>query len=320
MGFNIRDLKTLPGIILLLGDTGTGKSYCARDIHAQSDLKRMSFYEVNLATLTESLIESELFGHIKGAFTGAINDKKGFCESVGKGVLFLDEVGELSLTSQKKLLLLLEEKIFTPVGSCGLRKFNGKIIAATNRNLKQMVLDGTFREDLFFRLQQFCYQLSPLVDDVFEIEKFMDKFLRIFRTRQEKYGLNYSKECYELLKRYHWPGNIRQLKNCIEYAVFFAEEEIKKENLPDWFIKSVDKINDRNELTNFPFKYNQAHEEFEQKYFRYVLQRCEGKINYTAKIMGISKATLIAKARKYAINTAQIKADFVAKRIAEDRV
>ena len=149
------------GPILLLGETGTGKSTFAKVIHDKVSPSE-PFICINLATLNENLIEGELFGHVKGAFTGAICDKKGYLETVGRGTLFLDEVGELSYSSQKKLLLLLEEGVFFKLGSTKERKFFGKVIAATNRNLLKMIKNGTFREDLYYRLNCFSFEVDPI--------------------------------------------------------------------------------------------------------------------------------------------------------------
>ena len=304
---NEQRLYSVSAPILLCGETGTGKSRLARLIHSESPWASKKFLTVHLSSLNESLIESELFGHSKGAFTGAISDKKGYCESVEDGTLFLDEIGELSLEAQKKLLYLLEEKRFTPLGTCHSKVFRGRIIAATNKNLKDMVSQGKFREDLYFRLRVFTYTLPPLRKDKELIKKLAKKFLNEF-SQGEKYLTN---AVLEKLQEYSWPGNVRELKNAIEFASYTKKSEIGEEDLPSWLEENLEENQKANEfpLAIFPLDYHQALEEFEKSYFHYIARHFQGKINHTARELNMSKSTLIAKFRKYGVNIWHIRAE-----------
>ncbi len=304
---NEQRLFSVSAPILLCGETGTGKSRLAQLIHRESPWAHKKFLTVHLSSLSESLIESELFGHSKGSFTGAIQDKKGYCESVEDGTLFLDEIGELSLEAQKKLLYLLEEKRFTPLGSCHPKNFRGRVIAATNKDLKNMVTQGKFREDLYFRLRVFTYTLPPLRQDKELIKKLAKKFLDEF-SQGEKF-LNSA--VLNKLQNYPWPGNIRELKNAIEFSSYCPQSEIREKDLPPWLEENNHEEKGANEITleTFPLDYHQALEEFEKSYFHYIARRFQGKINHTARELNMSKSTLIAKFRKYGVNIWHIRAE-----------
>ncbi len=293
--------------ILLTGETGTGKSYLAHQLHMQSNQIKSKFIEVNLATISDTLIESEIFGHCKGAFTGATESRNGYCWEVGSGTLFLDEVGELSLNSQKKLLLLLEKRVYTPVGTCKKHKFNGRIIAATNKNLKEMVNNGEFRADLYYRLAVFSHYLQPLRDSTRSINAMLSYYLDQFNNSNDL-KLSFSRSCLNVLFSYHWPGNIRELKNCVEYTTAFSEKTIKISDLPSW-MNIQNSILNINLNTKSPDNYYIALQQFEKNYLKTVLKYYGGKINFSAKQMNISKSTLIAKIRKYGINHLMIKAN-----------
>lgn len=303
---NEQRLFSVSAPILLCGETGTGKSRLAHYIHSESPWKTKKFLTVHLSSLSENLIESELFGHLKGSFTGAISDKKGYCESVEDGTLFLDEIGELSLEAQKKLLYLLEEKRFTPLGSCLNRPFRGRIIAATNRDLKKLVNDGRFRADLYFRLRVFTYTLPPLKSDPEQIKKLAIKFLDEFSGSTKSISNN----ALEKLLRYDWPGNVRELKNAIEFASYANTNVLEVRDFPDWLEENVDHNCSTLPLfiDTFPLDYHLAIEKFEKSYFHYVAHHFRGKINHSARELNMSKSTLIAKFRKYGINIWQIRA------------
>jgi len=285
--------------ILLLGETGTGKSTVAKEIHSYSKRNKETFSRVNLATLSDSLLESELFGHTKGSFTGAHKDKLGHCATVGEGILFLDEIGELSLNGQKKLLSLLEERVFTPVGSTRELKFNGQIIAATNVDLKEEILRGRFRSDLYFRLLTFSFELRPLRETSGKVQKIISKKKEEFLSQGiEK---TFSNELFNFIETYDWPGNIRQLNSCLDYLYLMTNKSrLELNDLPYWIEKSSH--SKCNEAT-----YKAAIESFEKQYLTSCLERNEGKINKTSRLIKISKSTLIAKVRKYGINTSFIK-------------
>ncbi|MBF0208504.1 MAG: sigma-54-dependent Fis family transcriptional regulator [Oligoflexia bacterium] len=239
MGLTAEQLYGVLGTILLQGETGVGKSFLANQIHQHSSLSKSKFLILNLATIKDELLESELFGHVRGAFTGAIRDRKGAAELVGDGTLFLDEIGEISLNTQKKFLQLIDENIFTPVGGEIVRHFRGRIIAATNKDLKHMVKIGTFREDLFFRLQIFSHFISPIRENTNKLGELINNFFEKYKHKHNKNFLFLSSECKEFLLKYPWPGNVREVRNCMEYLVSLAPSSNVKtpvyiENLPHW--------------------------------------------------------------------------------------
>lgn len=297
----IEKLANHPAPILITGETGTGKSVTAKNIFECGHVYHEKFLTLNLATVSENLIESELFGHKKGSFTGASNDKKGYLETVGTGVLFLDEIGELSLSSQKKLLAVLEERMFVPVGETTPRVFKGKIIAATNRDLKQLVEKGEFREDLLYRLMVFTIHKQPLR----KVKDFPGEVRKVLRNMGEKRGM--PDNLLDVLQKHHWAGNYRELKNCLEYMqVASGEGEFKMEHLPKWFSHKQEKENS-SQAGQYTLNYYETFERFEKNYLEYALKELNGEINRSAKRLGISKVSLITKIRKYGIDINKIK-------------
>lgn len=297
--------------LLIRGETGTGKSFLARQIFEASSTAKERFLTVHLASLKEDLLESELFGHRKGAFTGAIENNQGYLKEAGRGTLFLDEIGELSLEAQKKLLYLLEEKKFTPVGSSQVFTFEGRIIMATNRDLEIMVKNGQFREDLYFRLSVFQIHLKPLAQ-IKERESILDSiFLQLKRSHSQPYK-QLSDDLRKYLLNQKWAGNIRELKNTLEYALVLSEgREVLISDLPP---VATAVPQNRAPDSNIPFfcntdDYAESLELFEKVFFGQALEKYQGKVNLTARKLGISKTTLISKARKYGINTLRLRAD-----------
>ncbi|MFZ4713010.1 MAG: sigma 54-interacting transcriptional regulator [Bacteriovoracaceae bacterium] len=292
------DLKRVTATILITGETGTGKSSLA---HWIANEKNKNLVEVNLAGLSENLIESELFGHKKGAFTGASEDKKGYLDLVQDGVLFLDEVGELPLQAQKKLLQLLEDKTYYPVGSPQKKHFKGQLIVATHRNLSEMVMQKEFRQDLFFRLQVFHFELKPLRDNPINILKMASELISYHFKRPE---ISLSQEVKDLFLSYQWPGNFRELKHCLEYALLFSDDFILLEQLPDWV--KLENLNHRF-IERMP-EYAFALEQFERQYLKQAMEFYSGKINQCSMELKISKVTLINKLKKYQINSVHFRA------------
>lgn len=304
-------LKHVKGNILLTGPTGVGKSYMARRIHLESDYSIHPFIEVNLATLSEHIFERELFGHKRGAFTSADSDCAGYCEAVGKGTLFLDEVGELSLTMQKKLLHLLEEKVFTPLGANKPLAFSGRVIAATNKNLEKLVAEKKFREDLYFRLRVYSLSMPSLKEQPLLRRKLTEKFFYEFVDSLKKPELIFKMKIHKVFEKYSWPGNIRELKNSIEYLVQMSTPSCL--DFPEWVLQNENQVLaprfNRGPLEGFQnLSFYEALAAFERKYFDFHLKRNDGAVNQTAKEIGVSKTTLIAKARKYDINTSLFRA------------
>jgi Nif-specific regulatory protein len=209
--------------VLLLGETGTGKELAARYIHNGSRRREETFVAINCAALTETLLESELFGHEKGSFTGAHAQRKGWFEVAAGGTLFLDEIGDISRSTQAKLLRVLQEREFVRVGGTKPIPSDGRLVVATNRNLKNMMIDGVFRDDLYYRLSVFPIQLPPLRDRREDIPKLVGHF--VVRAAKE-FGipeLSVSSKTVETLTQYQWPGNIRELQNVVERAVLMSD-------------------------------------------------------------------------------------------------
>lgn len=208
--------------VLVLGESGTGKELIARAIHTNSDRKNGHFVAVNCAALTEGIIESELFGHVKGAFTGAVSDKEGRIAYANGGTLFLDEIGDMPLSTQAKLLRVLEAREVVQVGGNEPRKVDIRLVAATNRHLRDMVAEKTFREDLYHRLQVVEIALPPLRDRTGDIPLLIDHFIAEFREHHGREVTGIGPEARALLARYSWPGNVRELRNAIENMVLLA--------------------------------------------------------------------------------------------------
>ena len=212
--------------ILITGETGTGKEVVARAIHHNSPRRVHRFVALNCSAIPETLLEAELFGHVRGAFTGAVGNRQGRLEQAHKGTLFLDEVGTMSAALQMKLLRVLQEREFERVGDSHTTKVDVRVIAATNSDLAQMVADGQFREDLFYRLNVIPVQLPPLRERKEDIPLLVQHFLEKFRgrgaRRHREPPLTVSQEAMRRLMAYHWPGNVRQLENAIERAVAFS--------------------------------------------------------------------------------------------------
>ncbi len=214
--------------VLINGETGTGKELVAHAIHYASNRSSEPFVRVHCAALPESLIESELFGHVKGAFTGAVSDRKGRFELADGGTIFLDEIGEIPLSIQAKLLRVLQEREFERVGGIKTIKVNVRIIAATHRNLPEMVEKGLFREDLYYRLSVFPIFVPPLIKRKADIILLADYFMAKYASENGKKVSKLSNEALDLLMRHRWPGNVRELENCVERAVLLSEDEVIK--------------------------------------------------------------------------------------------
>jgi DNA-binding NtrC family response regulator len=304
--------------ILITGETGTGKSKMAKKIYNESIIFKKKFILLNLATIKEDLIESELFGHKKGSFTGAIDNKEGFLKAADGGTLFLDEIGELSLESQKKLLMLLEEGIYFQIGDTNPILFKGRIIMATNQNLKEMVLRNQFREDLFYRINTFNINL-PRLNDLHENERWeliQRSFWEKFESRNKKMHF-ISQELKKTLITYSWPGNFRELKNVMEYlSVVANKREVETSSLPNHMLLCLRNDSQKNisqsleDQLIFKFKdlcFKESMAFFEALYLKHALIQNKGKINETALKIGLSKVSLISKSKKYKINATKLR-------------
>jgi DNA-binding NtrC family response regulator len=219
----IQKVAPTDSTVLLQGESGTGKELVARAIHAHSQRVSYQFVAVDCSTLTPSLLESELFGHVRGAFTGASRDRRGIFEIAQKGTLFLDDIINLSMDIQAKLLRVLEAHEYKPVGASQFRKTNVRVVAATNKDLQTLVAEGSFREDLYYRFNVFPITLPPLRERRDDIPRLAYHFLHKFSRKTGKRITGFSDESLELLMNHHWPGNVRQLKNFIERLVIISD-------------------------------------------------------------------------------------------------
>lgn len=290
--------------VLVRGENGTGKELVARAIHFNSPRKSGAFVAINCGAIPENLMESELFGHEKGAFTGAIERKIGKFQLANNGTLFLDEIGELKPDMQVKLLRVLQERRFSPVGSNREVKTTTRIIAATNRNLEKMMEDGDFREDLFYRLNVMPIFLPSLRDRVDDIEPLAENFIKKFNKHHGRQIQGIDTDALSALKSYRWPGNIRELENVIERA-FIVENSnmITFEALPDQ-IKESQKLEQKSAPIGYsgPLDFDSFKEEMEKEFIISALKANSGKINQTVAQANIPKNTLLRKIRKYGIN------------------
>jgi transcriptional regulator with PAS, ATPase and Fis domain len=279
---------------LILGETGTGKGMVATAIHELSERRENPFVDVNCAGLNEALLESELMGHERGAFTDAKTAKRGLIEVADRGTLFLDEIGELTLPIQAKMLKVIEERTFRHVGGTVNLSASVRIIAATNANLEQAVKAGRFRSDLFFRLNVLPLTLPPLRKRREEIPQLTSLFLAEFATAMKKPGLRISPEAETMLLFYSWPGNIRELRNVIERAVLLCEDDtVMPAHLPGNLRSRASQSGSLPALGDFRL------ETVEARHIENVLRACGGNRSNAAKLLGIHRATLIKKIRLY---------------------
>ena len=293
----IQKIKDLSVPVLILGETGTGKELTAKKIHYSGRFRDEPFIGLNCAALNENLLESELFGHEKGAFTGAYTRKLGRFELAQEGTLFLDEIGDMSLPLQAKLLRVLQEKSFERVGGTQTIKSNCRIIAATNKDIQHLINSGSFRSDLYFRLSVVTLFLPPLRERREDIPALTKLFITEANLEFNKNILGLSCKALEALLSYHWPGNIRQLKNVITHAVLLAETNtIEPKDLsflePSSYKPAPSPPNLRSLLQH---EKNQR----EQQIIQEALQRNKGNITHTAKELGISRKTLYEKLKYY---------------------
>jgi DNA-binding NtrC family response regulator len=278
--------------ILIHGESGTGKELVARGLHYESSRRDSPFMEVNCAAITETLFESELFGHEKGAFTDAKAAKKGLMELADRGTLFLDEVSEMSLNSQAKFLRVLQERVLRRVGGTRDIKVDLRIIAATNRPLEMRVKDGLFREDLFYRLNVIPIHIPPLRERQDDIMPLARHFVIDANTRFHKAIKGFNPEAERLMLGYQWPGNVRELRNLIERLVILGSADlIEPQHLPVQFATQVRQAAVPEATTDEP----RTLAEVERAYIAQIMQRVESNKSKAAKILGISRQTLRKK-------------------------
>jgi len=288
--------------VLIMGETGVGKEVAARSIHAQSQRKEKPFVTVNCGALPETLLESELFGHVKGAFTGAISDRAGLFAEAHEGTLFLDEIGELNKAMQVKLLRVLQEGEVRPVGSDRSRKVEVRIICATNRNLQEFARQGQFRMDLYYRVAVIPLVIPPLRDRPQDILKLADHFINKHQKKDGRDLKTLNLITQQLLRHYHWPGNIRELENAIEHALAMSRaQEITPECFPLQILAPETAVPAEPYVADAwpvsPGKTKKQEREYQS--LNEVLSKHEGDLAAAAGELGISRVTLWRKRRKY---------------------
>ena len=321
--------------ILVLGESGTGKELVARAIHNLSSRSSNSFIPVNCGAIPKDLLESELFGHKKGAFTGAYSDRKGRFILADKGTIFLDEIGDMQLDMQVKLLRVLQEKVVDPVGSNSPVKVDVRVVAATHQNIESLIKEGKFREDLYYRINVIPIEIPPLRSRIEDIDLLINKFI-------EKNTIHFDESVISYLKAYHWPGNIRELINFTQRIKAIANtNKIKLEDIPDFVLPRIDanfknnsKVNntynikkesiDFNDLlvdANSNINNNDDHEEYnsntipktgvdlkksvtdlEVSLIKEALKKSDGNVTKAAKLLTLGRTTLIEKINKYKLN------------------
>jgi len=287
--------------VLICGASGTGKELIAQGIHFAGKRSKKSLVPVNCGGIPENLLESELFGYKKGAFTGADSDRKGLFEEADQGTIFLDEIGELPLSLQVKLLRVLQENEIRPVGDSKTKKIDVRVIAATSKNLEDEVKNGTFREDLFFRLNVMPIQLPPLKDRPEDIPILSQHFIDRFNISLEKNIKGITPAAMSILLKYHWPGNVRELGNVIERAVVLAEEAIL---VPENFPLDLSESQEREKVEDFfdGHSLKAAQKILEKRLITKALQATDGNRTKAARILEISHPSLLSKIKAYNIN------------------
>jgi Nif-specific regulatory protein len=294
----IAQVAPSPTTVLIRGETGTGKELVARAIHQKSMFKNGPFIAVNCAALPESLLESELFGHEKGSFTGAIDRRLGKFELANNGTLFLDEIAEMSLSAQARLLRAIQEREFQRVGGTNNIKVNVRLICATNRDLEKDVENGRFREDLYYRINVFTIHLPPLRNRGADILLLADFFVKKYSKLHKKTINRISTPAIDMLSGYHWPGNVRELENVIERAVIVTTTDtINGHDLPPTL-----QLKNQNSQASTPNGFIDLVQAYEKELITEALKDCRGNQTKAAKSLGITKRIIQYKIKKYKID------------------
>ncbi len=283
--------------VLITGESGTGKELVANALHQNSHRRAFSFIKLNCAALHENLLESELFGHESGAFTGATGRRKGRFELADKGTLFLDEIGDMSLPTQAKILRVLQEGEFERLGGAETIKTDVRLLAATHKNLQTMIEEGSFRQDLYFRLSVVPVKLPALRERSIDIPELANSFLRRFTEKNRKDIKGIHPEALNLLMQYAWPGNIRELENTIERAVILClGEQITPQDLPPHLLSET--VRDMKQIqtdTGYTLR------DFEREMIRSTLEKTGHNKSLTAKMLGVARQTLLNKIKEYGL-------------------
>ncbi len=294
--------------VLIIGESGTGKDLTAKAIHNKSKRKDKEFFAIDVSTLSSTILESELFGHVKGSFTGAYSNKEGVFEAADNGTIFLDEIGNLPIETQARLLRVLQNKEFLPVGSTVVKKVDVRLIFATNQDLKQLVIDGKFREDLFYRLNVFPIKLPSLRERREDIPELVMYFLKKYSSKIKKEVPSFQIEAMELLVNYHWPGNVRELEHAVERLTILVDaNEIKPSHVSSALFraeinaassipKSIDELNSLKKQIR-----ESSIQEIEKMFIIEALRRNDWNISQAARDVSMQRSNFQALMKKYDI-------------------
>jgi len=306
----IQRVAPLDSTVLLNGESGTGKELFAHAIHEKSNRSKALFLAVDCSTFASTIMESELFGHVKGAFTGADGKKQGIFEAASQGTLFLDEIASLDMDIQGKLLRVLETGEYKPVGSSSIKKTSARVVAATNRDLSKMVEQGIFREDLFYRLNVFPLHIPPLRERRRDIPEIAYHFLKTFCHKAHKKVGGFSDDALGALVNFDWPGNVRQLKNVVERLVIMCDaQELDYQSLMDNFQTGSHSSESSSIPTNLEdlkiakkSLLNDRFDPIERSFLRQALDAAEGNISHAAKSVGMQRSNFSAMMKKHDIH------------------
>ena len=296
----IKQVASASANVLVTGESGSGKELIARALHNSGPRKNRPFVALNCTAIPENLLESELFGHVKGSFTGAMADKKGLFEEAHEGTLFLDEIGDLSLALQAKLLRVLQDRQIRPVGGTSSKTVDVRIIAATHRDLKTLSHEGRFREDLFYRLNVIPMRAPPLRERPSDIPLLVESFITKFAARNNSPVNGITPEAMAVLMAHPWPGNVRELENVIERAIVLTRgEKIEKAMVMD------SALSEAKHSVETLFEDTPTLEKLEERYIKLIMGRVNEKKDEAAKILGVSRRTLYRKEKTYGLISAE---------------
>ena len=297
------------GRVLIFGENGTGKELVARNIHALSLRRAGPFVEVNCAAIPEELIESELFGHVRGAFTGAVADRRGKFELAHGGTIFLDEIGDMSLKTQAKVLRVLQEQVMEAVGGSTRIKVDARVLAATNKDLRAEIKAGRFREDLYFRLNVVPISVPPLRERREDIVLLADHFMAVLAKEYGRRAKRFDADALETLQRYFWPGNVRELRNVVERLMIMVPgERVAARDL--LFLDQAGAQPPSAEAVTVPIlPLHDARDDFERQYILRALAAQQGNISRTADVLGVERSNLYRKMRSFGIAPRRVEDD-----------
>ena len=303
----IRDVAPTPFTTLIQGESGTGKELVANAVHVTSDRAGKPFVRCNCAALSPGLLESELFGHVKGAFTGAERDRAGRFAAANGGTLFLDEIGDLETNMQIRLLRVLQEGEFEPVGSTQTQKVDVRVITATHQDLEARIEEGTFREDLYYRINALIIEVPPLRERISDLPLLCAFFVNRYNGVLNKHIEGFTREAMQSLEEYSWPGNVRELQNVIIRAMTVAKgNEIDLKHLPTSLSNGMELVYYGENAYDVPQRlFHEAREQFERIFLRRALERANGNVSQTATTIKLTRRNLQRKIKQYEIDSKQ---------------